>query len=384
MKKKKIAIVLFGNYLNDGRVQRTAEALSEKYEVKVFVTTEYIDKYPSIYHGINIRMTPLKTKKLPNHPIVQVIKFIEYFIVTLRQINKYNPDIVFCNDVYTLFFGWWLKKKRKKKFIYDSHELWKDTMHHYAYNAKLYKILYWVQKKTILKTDAVITVNDSIADILREDHKITKPLVIMNISKTEDSEIEVDNIVKKQKQLDHSKRVVLYIGGIALGRGLEYIIESVQYWHDNIVFALLGSGAYELELKEIAMNYSVEKKVLFLGSVLQKDVLQYASVCDAGIMAIQSSCKSYYYCLPNKFFQFAQMKKPILASNFPELSKLINEYNLGSTFNPNSPKEIARVVNELFSSNFHISNKDHQSFIETYNWKNEEVKLLKLINNLDK
>lgn len=380
----RIAIILFGDYLKDGRVQRTAEALSEKNEVKVFVTTDYIDNYPSTYHGVNIKMTPLKSKKLPNHPLVQVIKFIEYFIVTSKQINKYNPDIVFCNDVYTLFFGWWLKKKRKKKFIYDSHELWKDTMHHYAYNAKLYKILYWVQKKTIRKTDAVITVNDSIADILTEDHKIKRPMVIMNINKMNDSEIKINSIIKKNIQLNNSKRVVLYIGGIALGRGLEYIIESLQYWHDNIVFALLGSGAYELELKEIAKNYSVEEKVHFLGSVLQKDVLQYASACDAGIMAIQSSCKSYYYCLPNKFFQFAQMKKPIIASNFPELSKLINEYNLGATFNPNSPKEIAKVVNEIFSSDFHISNKDHQRFIKTYNWKNEEEKLLKLINDLDK
>lgn len=382
MKKKKIAIVLFGDYLKDGRVQRTAEALSEEYDVKVFITTDYVDSYPSIYHEISLRMTPLITKKLPNHPIVQVLKFFEYFIVTLYHINKYNPDIVYCNDVYTLFFGWWFKKK-KKKFIYDSHELWKDTMHHYAYNAKLYKILYWVQKKTIHKTDAVITVNDSIADILADDHKIMRPLVIMNINKTDNSLIKKENIIRKVALIDQSKRIVLYIGGIALGRGLEYIIESVQYWHDNIVFAILGSGALELKLKEIAKKYSVEDKVHFLGSVLQKNVLQYASDCDAGIMAIQSSCKSYYYCLPNKFFQYAQMRKPILASNFPELSKLVNEFNLGATFNPVSPNEIATLVNDIFSKNFQISAEDHKRFIKAYNWKNEEKKLLKLLKSMD-
>ncbi len=382
MKKKKIAIVLFGNYLNDGRVQRTAEALSEKYEVKVFVTTDNIDNYPSFYHGINIRMTPLKTKKLPNHPLVQILKFFEYFIVTLYHINKYNPDIVYCNDVYTLFFGWWFKKK-KKKFIYDSHELWKDTMHHYAYNAKLYKVLYWIQKKTIRKTDAVITVNDSIADILTEDHKIVRPLVIMNINKINKFEIKEENIIRKKALIDQSKRIVLYIGGIAPGRGLEYIIESVQYWHDNIVFAILGSGALELELKEISKNNSVEEKVHFLGSVLQNEVLQYAAACDAGIIAYQSSCKNNYYCLPNKFFQYAQMKKPILSSNFPELSKLVNEFNLGATYNPVSANEIATVVNELFSKNFQISIKDHQRFIKTYNWENEGKKLLKLLHSID-
>lgn len=56
MKKKKIAIILFADYLKDGRVQRTAEALSEKYEVKVFVITEFINKYHSVNHVGNIQI----------------------------------------------------------------------------------------------------------------------------------------------------------------------------------------------------------------------------------------------------------------------------------------------------------------------------------------
>ena len=382
MKKKKIAIVLFGDYLKDGRVQRTAEALSEEYDVKVFVTTDDMVNYPSIYHEISLRMTPLKTKKLPNHPIVQVLKFFEYFIVTIIQIHKYNPDIIFCNDVYTLIFGWWFKK-RKKKFIYDSHELWKDTMHHYAYNAKLFKILYWLQKKTICKTDAVITVNDSIADILTKDHNIKRPLVIMNINRINLSEVTKEDIIRKEFLIDQSKKIVLYIGGIAIGRGLEYIVESVQYWDDDIFFAILGSGAFELELKEITKNYSLEEKVYFLGSVQQDEVLQYAIACDAGIIAYQPSCKNHYYCLPNKVFQYAQMKKPILSSNFPELSKLINGYSLGATFDPISPIDIAKTVNDLFSKNFQISQDNHQKFIAKYNWENEAKKLLKLLKSVD-
>ena len=101
-------------------------------------------------------------------------------------------------------------------------------------------------------------------------------------------------------------------------------------------------------------------------------------------MAIQSTCRSYYYCLPNKFFQLAQLRKPILGSNFPEISKLINDYKLGTTFNPNKPKEIAESVNRLFFENFHIAEEDHKKFIETYNWNHEEAKLLSLINNFEK
>ncbi len=379
----KIAIILFGDYLKDGRVQRTAEALSEKYEVKVFVTTDYIDNYPSIYHGVSIKMTSLKSKKLSNHPLVQVIKFIEYFIVTSKQLNKFNPDIVFCNDVYTLFFGWWFKKKKQKRFIYDSHELWKDTMHHYAYNAKLYKMLYWFQKKTIHKTDAVVTVNESIAEILKKDHKINLPIVVMNINDGTISQYKNNDIIRNQIHIDHSTKIVLYIGSIAKGRGLENIIESVKYWNDDIVLVLLGTGVLELELKEVCRTKALDERVYFLGSVPQKEVLVYASACDAGIMPILNLCRSYYCSLPNKFFQFAQMRKTVLASNFPEMESKVKEFNLGETFNPNSINEIAHAVNSIFDSGFQISKDNHKRFIAKYNWENEKKKLLKLITEIE-
>ena len=375
----KIAVLLFGDYRQDGRVQRTANSLAEKYDVKVFITTDDMENYPKVFDGIPIQSVSLKTKKLTNHPLIQIIKFIEYFVSTTKFVKKYNPDIVFCNDVYTLFFGW-LFKKNGKRFIYDSHELWKDTMHHYAYNAKLFKLLYWVQKKTIGSADGVITVCNSIADILKEDHKIKRPEVIMNISEMQ--KCTDTNIIRKRTGIKENKKIVLYVGALSKGRGLENIIESTKEWMDNVVLAILGSGVLENKLKKMVKENGLNEKVYFLGVVPQAEVLEYTNSCNYGIMAIQNMCQSYYYCLPNKFFQTAQNKIPIIASNFPELEKIIKENGLGYTFEPENRSDIADKVNKMIIEDFNISDRNYKKFMIKYNWQNEKTKLFRLIDDL--
>lgn len=376
----KIAIILFGDYLKDGRVQRTAEALSHHYHIRVFVTTDKIINYPKEYNGIEIEYIPLLSKILPKHPIAQVIKFFEYFIITSFKIRNFKPDFIHCNDIYTILFGLFFKSS-KRRIIYDSHELWADTTHKYNYNAILFKFLAFLEKKTINRFDEIITVGNYIAEILQKKYRINKPKIIMNINSS--SKMMNTDIIRKKLNLPRDFRIILYVGNISLGRGLEEIIKSINYWDNKIIFAVLGYGPKELTIKKMINQYNVNDRVFFLDAVPQKEVMEYIIACDAGIIAIQPICKSYYYCLPNKFFQFIQMKKPIVTSFLPEMEEKITKYNLGYTFDPSLPKNIANAVNKLFDSNFQISEKDYRRFLNDYNWDNEEQKLIKIYKDLE-
>ena len=379
----KIAVILFGDYIYDGRVQRTSRTLSSKYDVRVFgIADNNSKKYPKVFDGVNIEIIKLKTKDLPKNQFFQIFKFIEYIIITTNQINKFNPDVLHCNDVFTLFFGWFFKFK-KKKFVYDSHELWMDSSHKYLYNAKLFVFLRWLERVTIRKTNAVITVGEHIAKILQKQYKIKIPIVIMNINVFSENIMDKSNIIRNRYHISESKKIILFIGALSSGRGLDKIIESIQYWKKDIIFALLGYGPLKYSLRELSKKFNIEEKVYFLGVVKQDKVLKYALSCDAGIMATQKICLSYYHGLPNKFFQIVQCKKPILASNFPVLKKIITNYKLGYTFNPEYPREIANAVNELFETNFSISNKNYEKFTKDYNWENENKKILNLYKKLE-
>ena len=377
----KIAVILFGDYIYDGRVQRISRILSSKYDVRVFgISDNNSKKYPKVFDGVNIEIIKLKTKDLPKNQFFQIFKFIEYIIVTTNQINKFNPDVLHCNDVFTLFFGWFFKFK-KKKFVYDSHELWMDSSHKYLYNAKLFVFLRWLERVTIRKTNAVITVGKNIAQILHDRYNIPAPVIIMNISDV--SKIADSNIIREKLNLPKKCKIVLYIGGFIPGRGLEKVVESCQYWNNNVVLVLLGKGVLEKKLEEMIEKYSIKSKIYFVEHVPQEQVLKYTSSCDAGIIPYQNICLNHYYCLPNKFFLYTLLKKPVLASNFPDMGDLIKEYNLGFIFNPENPKDIAEQVNKMFDMKYKIKSEDFYKFSCRFNLKNENKKMLDLYKKLE-
>lgn len=377
----KIACIVLNKYIHDARVQRTAEALNEKYFVKVYGLSDSKVSENGYLNEVEYELIGLSSKQFSFGKIALFLKFIEYFFRTLYKLCKYKPDIVYVNNVHTMIFGY-IFHLLGKKVIYDSHEYWKDSQLKNTINSTLFKKFCWLERTLINKFDIVITVGEKIARLLQNDHNINKPYVIMNISKFSDK-LEQNNIIREKLHLSPNNKIVLYIGAISEGRGLDKIIESVNFWEDDIIFAILGWGMLEPFLKKHTDQLKLQNRVFFLGLVPQEEVLGYSASCDVGIMAIQNTCLSYYNCLPNKFFQILQQKKPILASNFPELEKIINTYNLGLTFDSANSKSIAEIVNSFFNKDFKISDTDYNRFIQNYNWENEKKKLLKLVKKLE-
>ena len=104
----------------------------------------------------------------------------------------------------------------------------------------------------------------------------------------------------------------------------------------------------------------------------------YASSADLGVAPIENTCLSYYYCSPNKLFEYVIAGIPVIASNFPEMKKIILKYDIGETFDPSSPKDIAKVAKRALHrfSTFNISETITAKVMEEYNWENESLKLI--------
>ena len=51
--------------------------------------------------------------------------------------------------------------------------------------------------------------------------------------------------------------------------------------------------------------------------------------------------------LPNKFFENIQSLTPVIVSNFPEVSKIVDEYNIGIKVDPNSIAEIIEAIEKM-------------------------------------
>jgi glycosyltransferase involved in cell wall biosynthesis len=140
----------------------------------------------------------------------------------------------------------------------------------------------------------------------------------------------------------------MYHGGIVPNRGIEEIMKVLPT--DQELFAVIlgnGENSYIDKLKQMAETYAVSDRVLFHEAVSIEMLWEYVGAADVGIVNIPAVTKSYFYSLPNKLFENIQALTPVIGSNFPEISKVISEYNIGLLVNPESTEELAEAIAKL-------------------------------------
>ena len=70
---------------------------------------------------------------------------------------------------------------------------------------------------------------------------------------------------------------------------------------------------------------------------------------DYGLCLIERASLSDYYCLPNKLFEYCFARVPVLASAFPDISRVVEQYSLGVCCEPD-PASIRAALDQLIKS----------------------------------
>ena len=142
--------------------------------------------------------------------------------------------------------------------------------------------------------------------------------------------------------------VIMYHGGITSGRGIEQLIRLLAI-NINVDGIILGNGEenYIQSLKRLSEDLSVQNRLIIHEAVPIEVLWKYVGAVDLSLMMIQPSAKSYYYALPNKFFESVQALTPIVASDFPEMKRLIDKYEIGLTCDPTDIDAINSCVERM-------------------------------------
>ena len=308
-----------------------------------------------------------------------------------KYAKKLNPDVISGHDLPGLTIGWistWFKRK-KPLLIYDSHEF---EMGRNAKRNKFQKFLIKHYERFLMKRCALnMMVNDVIADEVTRIHKLkTRPIVVRNIPNywnIDDKQCQEtrDLLCSQLLEMDEkatdkdSMFLVMYHGVVTSGRGIEALIELVSK-NENIHGVILGSGqpSYVKKLHELVDSYNVKNRILFHEAVNISELWKYVGAVDLSLMMIQGEAKSYYYALPNKFFESIQAYTPIVASDFPEMKRLIDKYGIGLSCDPTDMNVINECV-EKMRTDAEFYGKCKQNMTQAKNelcWENEKQVLI--------
>lgn len=415
MKKQelKVCMIVFNHFTNDARVLKEANTLiNNGYKVKVFaLNNKVLPQFESI-NSLEIERvytpsikdfllkkkstdnnfpTNVKTQKQPLDNIISsfflgIYRPLTYFIFHRKvseKISKEKFDIFHAHDLNTLYPAYKSAKKQKAKLIYDSHELYVER-NKPRKPSPLYK---WLSKRfesyLIKRANAVITVGKHLAQHLQNQYDIPLPNVIMNAPS---QKIELaDKNLRNELEISNDHKIAIYCGSITFNRGLEKLIESLPL-SENIHLIYMGYGkpSYLNRLKKIAKIHKVEDRFSFFGPVPSNEVTSYTASADIGIAPIQNACLSYYYCAPNKIFEYLIGGIPVIASNFPELSDIVTKNKIGLTFDPESTESIANAIKGIFSEEIEFNKMKENTKIaaQKYNWENESKKLLDVYDSI--
>jgi starch synthase len=268
---------------------------------------------------------------------------------------KFRPLAIHSHDLSTAYVGLAAAKKTGAHLVVDFHEWFSENVHWDSAN------LQWVpypqdwkhqlqklEAQCLTEASATITVCDSIADAMVRELGGRRPHLIRNIPSLSAVPTKEYPPLKQQLGLPKSCFVVLWQGGTGPTRMIEPIIEALVH-APGCTFVIRGPSLdiFGDGYMELARRLDVEDRLILLPPIPSRDVVAAARGADAGIWTLPPLCRNFTYALPNKIFEYLAADLPVLAANYSEPVRLLDQYSVGLTFDPHDPQSIADAINRL-------------------------------------
>ena len=360
----KVVSVVSNDIVTDNRVHKIALSLEANgYRVTV-IGRELKDSQKLLNRPYFVRRFRLIFNKGPLFYLNLNIRIFFYLLFS-------DTRIILSNDLDTLLSCTLAARLKKKQLVFDSHELFPEVpeLVNRPGVRRTWKLL---EKKLVSKVRFGFTVSPSIADFYFDSYGVKFELIRNLGSFRYDTEFE--NINRSGSQ-----NTILYQGALNLGRGLELLIESMQYI-DGAVLQIIGTGDVAPQLKKFTKKLHLENKVRFLGRLPLERLWEYTASASIGISLEENLGLNYQYALPNKLFDYIQARIPVIISDLPEMTRIVKKYRIGKILVERTPEKLADLINEMLSKNF--IKKNYASNLELAArelcWEREENKLIRL------
>ena len=293
--------------------------------------------------------------------------YAEFNIRLFFELLFEKYDILIANDTDTLVANYLVSKLKNKKLIFDAHELFPEVpeLQHRPFVKRIWE---FIENSIFPHLQYSYTVCDSIADYYRLKYKIDMK-VIRNVPYYED--YSNGNVEAKSEQ------IILYQGAINVGRGLEWVIDAMPLIN-NAKLVIIGDGDIKNELIKKVELANLTQRVVFVDKMPPNQLKEYTKQATIGLCLLDNIGLSYYYALPNRIFDYIQARLPILATSFPEITKIVGNYNTGILIDQYEPEYLADTINQMLENPY--PTEHFTELAKQFCWENEEQILLSILN----
>lgn len=327
-------MIVWNTFSSDARVRNEAKTLTAAgYQVDIFARMPIggAAQEEFLWPGATLHRFPKHTKRGSGetfsvkrrsnllwwlHALGQA--FVQFHITL--AIVRLRPDIVHGHDVNTAIPAFLAAKLSRARFIYDAHEFSFDRA---GYGRRLKRVVGWIESYIMPRADACICTTPALARAFSRIYGVARPTALGNWPRKRPLGTASTNL-REWSQTPSDRSLVLYQGGLQPGRGLLKLVDAVARV-PQISLVLMGEGRLREDLQRRVQAYGTEvrQRIHFHPAVALDELPAVTGTADIGVHPLQGDCLNHAYASPNKIFEYFHAGLPVVASDLPEMRRII-------------------------------------------------------------
>lgn len=304
-------------------------------------------------------------------------KFRTFYYLYLFLINKFSfldkNTIIYTKDPQLLCIANLFKKKYGYKTCFELHVPWRSKI----------KFIIW-------GTDFFVVLNNYLRDFLTKKYKVEEKRILVSPDAVE---VEVFDIKKTKEEcrkilnLPYGKKLIGYIGRFKTEgkeKGVRVILEIASFFDDDVLFYFVGGMPKEIEeYKNIAKRKGILKRCVFVPFQPFEKLPLYMKAMDLFLMPFPKAEHYEYHMSPLKMFEYMASKRPLIATNLPSLTSILNEQN-SLLVRPDNKEELINAVKKLLNDESFGKKIAERAFIDVqqYTWDKRAKQIINFLNKL--
>ncbi len=301
----------------------------------------------------------------------------EWDLVFGDTIDRLKPDIIHANDFRMLGVGARAKVRARQagrtvSLVWDAHEYLPGLKEN---PGRSDLALYAYEREHIPFADRVITVSETLADMLVHDHGLTnRPYIVENapvVTSLGDPRWAQapDRDARDLRQdcgLGQDEPLLVYCGVAVAERGLETIVRGLELLPGVHAAFVVSNPHMEfvVEMVTLAEQLGVEDRLHVVTYVPVDHIVPYLSGADIGVVAAHHLTNNEI-SLPTKFREYAHARLALVVSDVKTVSEIVRRYGIGEVFVAGDHESFAQAVSLVLSDK------------QTYRWRLNRPGLLR-------
>jgi glycosyltransferase involved in cell wall biosynthesis len=240
------------------------------------------------------------------------------------------------------------REGRQGRVVYDVIDVILESNNYDAVPPPLVAWYRWRERRWVRQSDAIVTVNQPIADHLTQSWRLrTPPTVLLNAQPRWTPPSPRPDLIRRVTGIPQDRNVVLFLGRLGRERGLHEAAEAVLQLNDAAL-VMLGFGPWADRMRARDNDARYAGRHYTLPPVHPDDVPAWTASADASIIAVPANSLNQRLSTPNKFWESLTAGTPVVVGRDLEVMRGIVEADgLGAVADPSDPADLARGLREV-------------------------------------